>query len=241
MKKKHKRSIIYILDEEENNFMEIKSGSIAPGILYRSSSPIKGGDEAKKIKSDLADKAEIKCVINLEDDSSVIQYLSKDVPWYHKLVEKENVICLPMTFIITGSSYNERNLKTALQFMIAHEGPYLIHCFAGIDRTGFVSALLEALMGASLKTICKNYLSAFPVDNSASSRIEYYRKMKGLLLQLKKMAQDENLTSVNIQNAAEQYLLKKIFLSQEEITKLKNMLSATNSRTGVIKDELCNH
>jgi hypothetical protein len=67
--------------------------------------------------------------------------------------------------------------------------------------------------------------------------------MKGLLLQLKKMAQDENLTAVNIQNAAEQYLLKKIFLSPEEITKLKDVLSGTNSKTetGVVKDELCNH
>jgi protein tyrosine/serine phosphatase len=171
MKENLKRSIIHVPDEEKQKFMEIKSGNISPGILYRSSSPIKGGDEAKKIKSDLAVKADIKCVINLDDDSSAIQYFSKDVPWYHKLVEEENVICLPMTFTIPGSSYNESKLKTALQFIIDHEGPYLIHCFAGIDRAGFVSALLEAFMWSSLKTICKNYLSAFLVDNSASSRM----------------------------------------------------------------------
>ncbi|MDR0998655.1 MAG: tyrosine-protein phosphatase [Treponema sp.] len=28
-----------------------------------------------------------------------------------------------------------------------HEPPYLIHCEAGIDRTGFLSMLLEAFIG----------------------------------------------------------------------------------------------
>ena len=129
-----------------------------------------------------------------------------------------------MTFTIPGVVSNERKLKAALQFMIAHKGPYLIHCFAGVDRTGFVVALVEALMGASLKEICKGYLLAFPYDHSDSYRLEYYRKMKNILGQLKKMAHGENLTSVNIQDAAERYLLNNIGLTQDEIAKLKSVL-----------------
>ena len=225
--KKEQKQIIYIPDEEDTGFMEIKTGNIASGVLYRSSSPLKGGD-LKKVKGTLAVKAGIKCIINFDDDSSVIEYLSKDVPWYQKLVVEKKVICLPMTFNIPGVASNEKKLKAALQFMIAHEGPYLIHCFAGIDRTGFTSALIEALMGASLKEICKEYLSAFTNDYSDSYRIEYYRKMKNLLGQLKKVAHDENITSVNIQDAAERYLLNNIGLSQDEIAKLKNILSGVN-------------
>jgi hypothetical protein len=43
-----KETTIYIPDEEDSlNFMEIKTGSIA-GILYRSSSPIKGGEKKRQ-------------------------------------------------------------------------------------------------------------------------------------------------------------------------------------------------
>jgi len=192
--------------------------------LYRSSSPIKGGDE-KKAKETLAVNAGIKCVINLDDDISTIEKLSEAVPWYHNLVMQKNVICLPMGFTIPGVAFNEKKLKIALQFMIAHEGPYLIHCFAGVDRTGFVAALLEALMGASLKEICGDYLSAFPSDHSVSSRMENYRKMKNFLTQLKKMSHGKNITRINIQMVAEDYLINDVRLSQEEIIKLKNILS----------------
>jgi protein tyrosine/serine phosphatase len=223
-----KETTIYIpVDEDPLNFMEIKTGSIAEGILYRSSSPIKGGEE-KKAKAALAVKAGINCVINLEDDRSIIEGLSKDVPWYHKLVVEGNVICLPMTFTIPGVASNEKKLKTALQFMVSHKGPYLIHCFAGVDRTGFFAALLEALMGASFKEIIKNYLSAFHFDYSVLSRMEYYHKTKNFLSQLKKMAHGKNMTKLNIQIAAEHYLLNDVGLSCDEITELKNILSGTD-------------
>jgi hypothetical protein len=221
---KQKRPIIYIPDEEITNFMEIRSGNIAPGVLYRSSSPLKGGD-TKKVKEKHAIKAGIKCIINLEDDSSNLEYLSKDVPWYFKLVTEKCVIGLPMTFTIPGIVFNEKKLKTALQFMITHESPYLIHCFAGVDRTGFVSALLEALMGASLKEICKDYLLGIYPDYKDSYRPDFYSKIKNILLQLKKMAHGEKLTSINIQTAAEYYLLNDVGLLWDEVSRLKNILS----------------
>jgi hypothetical protein len=226
METKQNKSIIYIPDEKDLlNFMEIKTGNIAQGILYRSSNPLKGGDE-KKAKGELAVRADTNCVINLDDDRSIIVDLSKDVPWYHKLVAEENVLCLPMTISIPGVASNEKKLKTALQFMISHTGPYLIHCFAGVDRTGFVSALLEALMGASLTEIVKNYLSAFTFDKKDSYHID--RKMKTILSQLEKIVHGKKITSVDIQAATEHYLHNDIDLSCNEIIKLKNILSGTN-------------
>jgi protein tyrosine/serine phosphatase len=226
MKNKQKQPLIYVPNEKDFlNFMELKSGNIAEGILYRSSSPLKGGDE-KKAKGELAVKAGINCVINLDDDRSVVYNLSKDVPWYHKLVAEGNVLCLPMTISIPGVASNEKKIKTALQFMISHTGPYLIHCFAGVDRTGFVAALLEALMGASLTEIVKNYLSAFTFDKRDSYNID--RKMKTILSQLEKMFHGKKITSLNIQPATEHYLLNDIGLSCDEIMKLKDILSGIN-------------
>jgi len=226
MKKPVYSSVIISTGENSVNFMEVKSGNIACGILYRSSSPLKGGDD-RKAKTTLAVKAGIKCIVNLDDNYSVINELSKDISWYHELVLQEKVICLPMTFTIPGIVSNEKKLKTALQFIISNEGPYLIHCFAGIDRTGFVSALLEALMGADIKDICKNYLSAFLFDNGDSFRVQKFNKMKYFLKQIKIMIHGQNITKVNIQEAAEYYLLNDISLSISEITQLKNVLGKT--------------
>ncbi|MCL1827779.1 MAG: tyrosine-protein phosphatase [Candidatus Cloacimonetes bacterium] len=222
------QTIIYIPDKEFRKFRNVKAGNISNGVLYRSSSPLKGGD-TKKAKEKMAVKAGIKCVINLDDDNSVLRKLSEDVPWYYELVVKKCVIGVPMTISIPGSKLNEKKLKTAIQFMISHEGPYLIHCFAGIDRTGFVIALLEALMGASLKEICKDYLSVFPVDYSDTCRQELYRKMENFIIQLNKITQEETLTDENIQSTTVRYLHENIHLSQVEIEKLKERLSGTKN------------
>jgi len=208
---------------EKPNFHKISSGSIKDGILYRSSSPLKGGDN-KKILEALAIKAGIKCVINLDDITSVINDLSKDVPWYNELVKKGNVICLHMTYTIPGIKSNEKKLRDALQFMIDHEGPYLIHCFAGVDRTGFFSALLEGLMGTSLDEICKNYLSAFNFDSSILSQFDEYSKITNFLKQLKKMCHGQNIVKINISSAIEEYLVKDVGLSEDEVFRLKGVL-----------------
>jgi protein tyrosine/serine phosphatase len=218
------KATIYIPDEELINFSEVNSGRIAAGILFRSSSPLKGGEIKSKI-GELAVKAGINCIINLEDIISVIEKLSEPVPWYHTLVLEKKVICLPMTFTIPGVASNEKKLKIALQFMITHNGPYLIHCFAGVDRTGFVTAILEALMGASLKDICKNYMLAIYPDKGDLLSFTNNDKIKGFLTQLVKMAHGKNLTSIeNIQMAAENYLLRDVGLSHDEVTGLKNIL-----------------
>jgi len=214
------------MDRNENiNFKNTKAGNITEGVLYRSSSPLKGGNN-KKIIEALAMEVGINCVINLDDVSSVINELSKNVSWYNKLVEEGNVICLHMTYTIPGIKSNERKLKTALQFLLSHSGPYLIHCFAGVDRTGFVLALLEALMGASLEEICKSYLAAFNFDSTILSHIEKYSKMKNLLKQLKTMCHGENITKINIQAATERYLIDNIGLSYDEVLGLKKVLNS---------------
>ena len=59
------------------------------------------------------------------------------------------------------SEYFQKKLKRGLQFIINTEGPWLIHCHAGVDRTGFVSIVLEALMGATLDEIINDYLQSF--------------------------------------------------------------------------------
>ena len=205
------------------NLLEVKTGGIASGILYRSNNPLVSGDN-KKLKEELITKAKINCIINLDNNSSVIMKLSKDVPWYNELLKEGNVICLPMTLTIPGVASNENYLKSALQFMINNSGAYLIHCHAGIDRTGFVIMVLQALMRASVKEIIKTYLSAYSFDDSDTSYIHSVYQSYNFLNQIKTMFNGKSILYTNIQTATEHYLINNVGLSHEEIAQLKTIL-----------------
>ena len=212
-------------DAQTVNFREINKGKIAPGILYRSSSPLKGGN-LKRVKETLAIRANINCVINLDDHDSVLKGLSEDVLWYRKLIMDNNVIALPMTFNIPGVEFNEKKLKSALQFMITHEGPYLIHCFAGVDRTGFVSIVLEALMEANLKEIVDDYLKSFEsIYNSSIYSGAKREKFQVVIKLLSEIGGSKKINDQNLQSIAENYLINNIRLSAEEVDLLKRKLT----------------
>jgi protein-tyrosine phosphatase len=50
-----------------------------------------------------------------------------------------------------------RNIAKVLKAIAAATGPVLIHCAAGKDRTGWVSAVLQQIAGASRNTIVSEY------------------------------------------------------------------------------------
>jgi hypothetical protein len=149
-----------------------------------------------------------------------------------------------MDMNIPDDHFNQK-LKKGLRFMVTHKGPYLIHCFAGVDRTGFVSAILEGLMGTNLKEICNDYLasfgrgfsSAYEIDdheddvhrdeeiNYYGGGIEYVHIEKRILDQLCRMNKSIAVTDSNIQSAVERYLLEDVGLSKDEIVRLENILS----------------
>ncbi|GHV86447.1 hypothetical protein AGMMS50230_20550 [Spirochaetia bacterium] len=213
----------FFIDDEATNFREIKAGNIACGILYRSSHPLAGGDIGNAIDR-FAKKADIKCVLNLDDGDAVLEAKAKDVPWYKKLVTEKYVIGLNMDMNIPSDFFNKK-LKTGLQFMLTRDGPYLIHCYAGVDRTGFFSAVLEGLMGANLKEICNDYLASFRNGfTSAYGNIENVYRKPQILYQLDKMNNGIAVTDGNIQSAVERYLLVDVGISEDEISKLKNIL-----------------
>ena len=58
---------------------------------------------------------------------------------------------------------DEFRMKIADGFtaMSEMDGPYLVHCTEGKDRTGFVCMLLEALTGASYQEIVDDYMLTY--------------------------------------------------------------------------------
>jgi hypothetical protein len=225
-----KSDIIISSDAESVNFREICMGKIAPNTLYRSSHPIKGNEQESAI-SMLVSTAGIQAVLNLSDTPSEITGKVIFAPWYNKLLENNCVIALGMDFDNTSESFGKK-LKKGLQFITNTEGPWLIHCHAGVDRTGFVSLVLESLMGATIDEIVQDYLQSFNsiFDSSIYGELN---KEDSLVVKrlLSAMGNYESVNDQNLQAIAEYYLINTIKLSVAEIDLLKRKLAGTDVDT----------
>ena len=207
------------------NFREICIGNIAPNTLYRSSHPIKDNKQEKTI-SLLASNAKISTVINLCDSMHGIMGKALFAPWYNNLLKSNRVIALGMDFSITSDNFMKK-FKKAIQFIIRTEGPWLVHCHAGIDRTGFVLMVLESFMGAFLNDVIDDYLKSF---NSIFKSSVFHSTQKtdaSTVMQiLSVMSSSQIINEQNLQRIAETYLRSKIGLSAEEAELLRGKLGA---------------
>lgn len=56
------------------------------------------------------------------------------------------------------SETSQTSLRRVLTAILNSDGAVIIHCTAGKDRTGYVSAILQSIAGASTNTIYQDYL-----------------------------------------------------------------------------------
>ena len=219
-----RKSVIIGNDAQAVNFREIRMGNIAPNTLYRSSHPIKDLKQEKTI-SLLASSARIAAVLNLSDTMPEIRSKAIFAPWYDRILKNGRVIALGMTFTNNSVSFGKK-LKKGLQFINSTGGPWLIHCHAGIDRTGFVAIVLEALMGAPLDAIVDDYLQSFNSGYESSIHDKTHQSDSMIVMQiLSIMGNTQNITGENVQQIAETYLHNTIGLSAGEVELLKMKLA----------------
>ena len=217
------RLINNVNDAQSANLREISMGNIAPHVLFRSSHPIKERKQEKAIAS-LAANARVASVINLSDTESSLNAKVSLSPWYNNLFKDSRVIALGMDFDFTSGFFNVK-LKQAMQFIIKTEGPWLIHCHAGVDRTGFVSMVLESLMGASIDDISRDYLESFSSSYDSSIYTGADNDGSLMVMQLLSVMGGPEINDQNLQGIAENYLMRAIGLTAEEIAQLKKKLS----------------
>jgi protein tyrosine/serine phosphatase len=220
---------------EITNFREICMGNISGGILYRGSYPIFSMEpERDKAYDILVSDAKIKCVINLADNESGLETTANSVSWYRELLKAGNIIGLDIHFLFDFNNNVEYNvfnnkLKNGFKFLISHDGPYLIHCNAGIDRTGFVAAIIEALFGAGIDEIKYDYLLSygkkFADDNNNELNIN---TGKIILDQLNTIIYGNIDNKNNFQSNIEKYFIEKINLTRKELEMLKNKFTKRN-------------
>ena len=217
-----------LTEEEFANFREITTTGIGAGKLYRSSSPILPDNGRNTYADKAAEAASIKTIINLSDSEAVARAFGGFADSYYS---KQNVIYLALPVTFTSDAFRE-GLAEGLRYIIANEGPYLVHCAEGKDRAGLTSAVLEALMGAGLDEIqadyVKTYTNYYNVQEGVQQPIapDVLDTIRNIIVtNLSAAFEVEDLSAVDLQQAAETYM-QGIGLTADEISALKAKLAA---------------
>ena len=141
--------------EEYANFRMVSTTGVRNGVLYRSSSPIDPSIGRNRYADSLAEVAGIETFVNLTDCREYAEaYDGYDESYY----ATKNALFLEITPAFVNSQFKEW-FVFGLRYMIEHDGPYLVHCTYGMDRTGYTIAVIEALMGASAEEIREDYVT----------------------------------------------------------------------------------
>ena len=154
----------YPSDEAFANFRMITVGDISPGVLYRSASPCDNQHCRAPYVDELIETAGIACILDLADSflkiDGYIQTEGFSSDYFLSLYRDGKVIPLALTMNYSSADFRDK-IAYGLTELSRMDGPYLIHCTEGKDRTGFVCMLLEALAGADYRQIADDYMITY--------------------------------------------------------------------------------
>ena len=214
------------------NFRNVAVGDLGENALFRSSSPVNNELGRASYADDLAEAGGIQAVMNLADSNELIEgYIAAegfDSPYYQSLYEAGKVKALNLGVDFTAADFKS-GLAEGLRFFAENEGPYLVHCTEGKDRAGFVSALLECLMGATYDEVVADYMTTYVNYYHLEEGSEQYEAVKNsnivsILTNITGAAEGTDLTTVDLAAAAEDYMLDA-GLTSDEVTALKANLA----------------
>ncbi|MCR5583444.1 MAG: tyrosine-protein phosphatase [Eggerthellaceae bacterium] len=209
----------YASNETFANFRACAGGTLAPNVLYRSASPIDNECNRAPYASALLKQAGVQFVLDLSDnDDKVDEYAAFDeehgidVTPFLELRNTGNVALLNLTANYSSDEFKQ-SLAQGLIEMTQHDGPYLVHCVEGKDRTGFVCLLLEALCGASYDELAADYMASYAnyygiTKDSETDRYDAIRDLNfdGMLRYLANVDDQANLQSIDYAEPARYYL-----------------------------------
>lgn len=222
--------------EEFANFRMVNTTGMGEGVLYRSSSPI----DASLGRNLYADSlAKVAGVATFVDFAETMDYAMTYRDFADSYYATQNAIFLGVPPAFVNKVFKDGLVK-GYRFMIEHEGPYLLHCTYGMDRTGFSIAVLEALMGATADEIKTDYAKTFinycsVVDNM---QVALTQDQVDLLKDIIAMNMRNSYHTVGVDisdfdnadlaAATEKYLVA-LGMEQAEVDALKNRLQSVQT------------
>ncbi len=217
--------------EEFANFRDVHTTGMGKNKLYRSSSPIYLYLGRNYYADSLAQVAGIATFVNLADSENEAYSNKGYETTYYSM---QNVIFLGIPPEFFSTSFKEGLVK-GFRYMIEHEGPYLLHCTYGMDRTGFTIAVLEALMGASVEEIQADYAKTFSnyftvIDSKQvtlnEQQVDFFKSV--VLRNLRAVYHAEGIEVPETDDAdwvtATENYLEKLGMTPQEISELKDRL-----------------
>lgn len=217
--------------EDFANFRMVKTTGMGEGALYRSSNPLDPSIGRNKYADSLSQVAGVKTFLNLTDNEENAELYNGYAESYYAT---QNVVYLDVQPAFANSPFKVGLVK-GLRYMIEHEGPYLVHCTYGMDRTGYTIAVLEALMGATAEEIKADYVKThqnfFTVIKDyqvalTSTQVELIQAVIVRLMQNAYKVEGVDISdfeNADLAAATEAYLLS-LGLESSEIEALKNRL-----------------
>ena len=233
-------SDIHYFDERERydsdamfaNFRSMNLGKLKRDVIYRSASPCDNQHNRAPYVDALIKEAGVKTILDLADNEVKIEkYIARDdfaSPYFLSLYENDQVIPIALNMNYLSDDFGMKIVQ-GFNLMAEKEGPYLIHCTEGKDRTGFVAMLIEALAKASYEEIeadyMKTYANYYRIDKSNDKekyQIILERNLDGMIAF---MVNDAGIDFKNCDLSiyAENYL-QRCGMSEEQIQALKGCL-----------------
>jgi len=139
-------------DAQFINARPLSFENIKENLIYRGSSPFDPLFNRIEKMTDYVVQNGIKYIIDLADDPETLASYENKTPEMEKMIQDGKVVALGLG-IDLGSQETKEKVVLGIRGILENEGPYLIHCSLGRDRTGFACLLIGALLNTSIEDI----------------------------------------------------------------------------------------
>ena len=209
-------------DEEFANFRAVATTGMGVDTLFRSSSPIDPALNRNKEADEALLNALVCCVVNMADTEEGLEKYSD-----YRLTNYSQcrILALGMNMDVLSDDFRD-DLCRAFRFIASQNGPCLIHCTEGKDRTGFAIAVLECFMGANADEVTEDYMLTYFNFYGIGPDSDQYGTIadSNIRSTLSRAFGISSLEDADLRACAEEYL-KDIGMTESEIDALRAKLA----------------
>ncbi len=214
----------YPSDEVFANFRALSGGKLKENFIYRSCNPALS-DARAPYADKLAEEAGIEVVLNLADSEESLLMTIDPNSYYASLYEEGRVALLNMGVDFRADSFKAK-LKEAFEFIAANPySPVLIHCNEGKDRAGMVSALLEALAGASMDEIVADYMKSYENYYGVEEGSERYDAISSIIRDFFTEINGRPFPESAVKEVAEAYFITQVGLTEDQVKSIEAFIT----------------
>jgi len=204
-------------DEEFANFRAVSVSGLKENLLYRSSTPLEPALGRNEYAMAATEKAGIRIIINLDDSIDTMKsYTTYPGSYYSRCA----VVNPGMGYDFESEEFAAK-IKECVLFIIENDGPYLIHCKEGKDRTGILCAILECFAGAAADDVKRDYMITYYNFYGVKPEDAVYSIIlnNNLLKTLSALLKIDSIETANLKESAKRYLTS-IGLTNEQLDAL---------------------